>query len=79
MVFAWDASLQRPPCPTIQNTRSMVWESMPTQSIEREGKTISTLNDNELDVSVLDFMKKKEKQKKCSCIHLRFVFVLVGA
>ena len=69
---------QRPPRPTIQCTKSMVWESMTTKSTKREGTPISTLNDNELDVPILEFMKKK-KQNKCSCIHLRFVFVLVGA
>ena len=74
-----DAPLQQPPCLTIRCTRSMVWERMPTQSLEREGATISTLNDNELDVPILDFMKKKKNTKKCSGIHLRFVFGLVGA
>ena len=74
-----DTPLQWPPRPTIRCTRSMVQESMPTQSTKREGTTISTLNDNELDVSIFEFMKKNKKIKKCSCIHLRFVFVLVGS
>ena len=59
-----DVPHQRPPCPTIRHTRSMVQDSMPTQSTEREGTTISTLNDNELDVPILDFMKKKFKTQK---------------
>ena len=71
-----DAPLQRPPRPTIRRTRIMVRESMPTQSTEREGTPISTLNDNELHVPNLDFMKKKAKHKKmylytfkiCICI-----------
>ena len=57
-----DAPHQRPPRPTIRRNRSMVRESMPTQSTEREGTTISTLNDNELDVPILEFMKKKHKK-----------------
>ena len=73
-----DSPHQRPQIPTIQRTRSMVQESMPTQSTEREGTPISTLNDNELHVPILDFMKKKQNTKKCICIHLIFVFVLVG-
>ena len=71
-----DAPLQQPPHPTIRHTRSMVRESLPTQSTEREGTTISTLNDNELYVPILDFMKKKKMQfytiKICICIS-RFI------
>ena len=63
MVFVDDAPLQRPPRPTIRHTRSMVWEIMATQSTEREGTTISKLNDNELDVPILEFMKKNKTQK----------------
>ena len=58
-----DGPHQWPPCPTIRHTRSMVQDSMPTQSTEREGTTISTLNDNELDVLILDFMKKNQNTK----------------
>ena len=56
-----DAPHQRPPLPTIRRTKSMVRERMPTQSTKREGTTISTLNDNELDVSIFEFMKKNTK------------------
>ena len=40
-----DAPLQQPPRPTIRHTRSMVRESMPTQSTKREGTIISTSNE----------------------------------
>ena len=59
MVFAWDASLQWPPCPTIRCTKSMVWERIPTQSIEREETTTTMVNNNELYFPILEFMEKK--------------------
>ena len=58
-----DAPRRQPPNPTIRRTRSMIGESMPTESTERGATTISTLNDNVLDVPILDFMRKRKTQK----------------
>lgn len=66
-----DAPLHRPPRPTNRRTKSMVRESMPTQSTEREGSTTTTGQHNENEVPLFEFLKKK---KTCSCKHLRFVF-----
>ena len=70
-----DAPHQRRQHPTIQRTRSMVKESMPTQSIEREGTTISTLNDNELDVPILEFMKKKKQNTKNVVVYIQDLYL----
>ena len=70
MVFADDAPLQRPPCPTNRRTISMVHERMPTQSIEREGTRTTIGRHNEDDVPILEFMKRKSKTQKNVVVYI---------
>jgi hypothetical protein len=62
-VVAVDTHLQLPPRPAHRRTRSMVREGMETQSTQGQGAR-NTLPDEDDDIPLVGFMRKKKKQKK---------------
>ena len=62
-VVVADAHLQLPPRPAHQHTRSMVREGMETQSTQLGQGTRNTFPDEDDDIPLVGFIRKKLKTK----------------